>query len=345
MAAYGVYLVLVLGAQAFRNAVIPELTRAAAEGRLGAETRAYGAALTLPAIVLSAVTISLAGPLGDAITGTLPEPAPSLASDALRWLVPAACAQVLAARGERALAARRLRRRGARLTARRGRRPGTLRPRRRHGSSPWRGDALNGAITSACRRRPQRPAAPSRDRTRLGSACGCLPAGSCSRSLRVLYLICLFSPHIEVVPSRPSRMRSCSPLVAAQRNCPYARHPALTRAGWTPPPPRLVVRMCLSADAALRCLRSRAGIVSALGGCMRCCFGADPAAHRKARAVNGRHIAQTLTFARVCRRPVCPPLWPRLRSPSRSRSVCAGSAASRASPSRSRSRRSPSPSC
>jgi len=106
MAAYGVYLVLVLGAQAFRNAVVPELTRAAAEGRLGAETRAYGAALALPAIVLSAVTISLAGPLGDAITGALPEPAPSLASDALRWLVPAACAQVLAGLAASALAAR-----------------------------------------------------------------------------------------------------------------------------------------------------------------------------------------------------------------------------------------------
>src|SRR4029078_7822728 len=35
MAAYGVYLVLVLGAQAFRMVVVPGLTRADAEGRLG----------------------------------------------------------------------------------------------------------------------------------------------------------------------------------------------------------------------------------------------------------------------------------------------------------------------
>src|SRR2546421_11252777 len=35
MAAYGVYLVLVLGAQAFRMVVVPDLTRASAERRLG----------------------------------------------------------------------------------------------------------------------------------------------------------------------------------------------------------------------------------------------------------------------------------------------------------------------
>ena len=37
MAAYGVYLVLVLGAQAFRMVVVPDLTRAEEDGRLGAE--------------------------------------------------------------------------------------------------------------------------------------------------------------------------------------------------------------------------------------------------------------------------------------------------------------------
>ncbi len=106
MAAYGVYLVLVLGAQAFRYAVVPELTRAAGDGRLAAETRAYGAALAVPALLLSVATVAFAGPLGDAITGGLPEPAPSLAADALRWLVPAACAQVLAGLAASALAAR-----------------------------------------------------------------------------------------------------------------------------------------------------------------------------------------------------------------------------------------------
>lgn len=106
MAAYGVYLVLVLGAQAFRSAIVPELTRAAADGRLAAETRAFALALAVPALLLSVATVAFAGPLGDGITGGLPEPAPSLAADALRWLVPAACAQVLAGLAASALAAR-----------------------------------------------------------------------------------------------------------------------------------------------------------------------------------------------------------------------------------------------
>jgi peptidoglycan biosynthesis protein MviN/MurJ (putative lipid II flippase) len=106
MAAYGVYLVLVLGAQAFRFVVVPDLTRAAGEGRLAAETRAYGAALALPALLLAAATVVFAGPLGDAVTGSLPAPAAALATDSLRWLVPAACAQVLAGLAASALAAR-----------------------------------------------------------------------------------------------------------------------------------------------------------------------------------------------------------------------------------------------
>ena len=106
MAAYGVYLVLVLGAQAFRFVVVPDLTRAAGEGRLAAETRAYGAALALPALLLAAATVVFAGPLGDAVTGSLAAPAAALATDSLRWLVPAACAQVLAGLAASALAAR-----------------------------------------------------------------------------------------------------------------------------------------------------------------------------------------------------------------------------------------------
>src|SRR6266516_8211084 len=58
MAAYGVYLVLVLGAQAFRMVVVPDLTRAEAEGRLGSEFRAYALAflaVAVPATVIVAV--------------------------------------------------------------------------------------------------------------------------------------------------------------------------------------------------------------------------------------------------------------------------------------------------
>ena len=44
LAAYGVYLLLVLVAQAFRMVVVPELTRAAAAGTLGGESRAFALA-------------------------------------------------------------------------------------------------------------------------------------------------------------------------------------------------------------------------------------------------------------------------------------------------------------
>src|SRR5437016_14609256 len=73
MAAYGVYLVLVLGAQAFRMVVVPDLTRAEAEGRLGSEFRAYALAflaVAIPATVLAAVFSHFWGEL---FTGRLPE--------------------------------------------------------------------------------------------------------------------------------------------------------------------------------------------------------------------------------------------------------------------------------
>src|SRR5712691_10894785 len=94
LAAYGVYLVLVLGAQAFRLVVVPDLTRAEAEGRLGAETLAYGFAFCLLAVPTTLLVIAFSGPLGDAITGNLPHAAGSLAGRALPWLVPAAFAQL-----------------------------------------------------------------------------------------------------------------------------------------------------------------------------------------------------------------------------------------------------------
>jgi peptidoglycan biosynthesis protein MviN/MurJ (putative lipid II flippase) len=106
LAAYGVYLVLVLGAQAFRLVVVPDLTRAASEERLGAETSAYGVAFCLLAVPLTALVIVFAGPLGDAITGNLPATAAHQASMALPWLVPAAFAQLFAGVAASALAAR-----------------------------------------------------------------------------------------------------------------------------------------------------------------------------------------------------------------------------------------------
>ncbi|HSC92041.1 MAG TPA: hypothetical protein VLB86_10355 [Gaiellaceae bacterium] len=106
LAAYGVYLAIVIGAQAFRMVVVPELTRAAAAGRLADEAGAYLAALLVVAVPLSAVAVAAQGPLGEAITGSLPPESARLAGDALAWLVPAALAQVLAAVAASALAAR-----------------------------------------------------------------------------------------------------------------------------------------------------------------------------------------------------------------------------------------------
>lgn len=105
LAAYGVYLVLVIGAQAFRLVVLPDLTRAAAAGRLGGETRAYLWAFLALALPASVLVGALSRPLGEAITGSLPGEAARVAGDALVWLVPAAFAQLGAAVGASALAA------------------------------------------------------------------------------------------------------------------------------------------------------------------------------------------------------------------------------------------------
>ncbi len=106
MAAYGVYLVLVLGAQAFRMVVVPDLTRAEAEGRLGAEYRAYAVAFLAVAVPACAVVAAFPGFFGELVTGRLPESSAQIAGEALTWLVPAAFLHLLAALSASALAAR-----------------------------------------------------------------------------------------------------------------------------------------------------------------------------------------------------------------------------------------------
>jgi hypothetical protein len=105
LAAYAVYLVLVLAAQAFRMVVVPDLTRSAAAGRLGGESRAYAVAFLAAAVPASALVIALRRPIGDLITGTLPPTSAHVASRALVVLVPAAFGQLLAALAASALAA------------------------------------------------------------------------------------------------------------------------------------------------------------------------------------------------------------------------------------------------
>ena len=105
LAAYGVYLVLVLAAQAFRMVVVPDLTRAAAEGRLAGESRAYAVAFLALAAPVSLAVALLSQPLGDLITGSLPPVSAHIAARSLAVLVPAAFVQLLAALVASALAA------------------------------------------------------------------------------------------------------------------------------------------------------------------------------------------------------------------------------------------------
>jgi O-antigen/teichoic acid export membrane protein len=106
LAAYGVYLVLVLGAQAFRMVVVPDLTRAEAEGRLSEEFRAYTIAFLAVAVPATVLAVAFSGFWGELVTGRLPKISASVAADALPWLIAAAFAQLLASLAASALAAR-----------------------------------------------------------------------------------------------------------------------------------------------------------------------------------------------------------------------------------------------
>ena len=106
MAAYGVYLVLVLGAQSFRMVVVPDLTRAAAAGFLADEFRAYVISFVIVAVPATLVVAVFPSFFGELITGRLPHESAAIAGRALPWLVPAAFGQLLAALAASALAAR-----------------------------------------------------------------------------------------------------------------------------------------------------------------------------------------------------------------------------------------------
>src|SRR4051794_2112957 len=105
LAAYAVYLLLVLAAQAVRMVVVPDLTRAAEEGRLGGDTRAYALAFLTFAVPASILVAVFSRPLGELITGSLPPTSAHIAGRALAILVPAAFLQLLAALSASALAA------------------------------------------------------------------------------------------------------------------------------------------------------------------------------------------------------------------------------------------------
>src|SRR5207253_9728737 len=87
LAVYAVYMVLGLAAQSFRLVVIPDLTRAAAEGRLPGETRAWALSFLMLGLAVTVVAILLRHPFAEAITST-----PAAAHEAARavpFIVPA----------------------------------------------------------------------------------------------------------------------------------------------------------------------------------------------------------------------------------------------------------------
>jgi peptidoglycan biosynthesis protein MviN/MurJ (putative lipid II flippase) len=104
LAAYGVYLVLFLGAQSLRMAAAPELTRAAASRQLPRELWAYVTTLAVAGLPITLLVLAGSPALGRAVTGGLPAEAAVIAGHALAWLVPAAVAQVFAVLAASALA-------------------------------------------------------------------------------------------------------------------------------------------------------------------------------------------------------------------------------------------------
>jgi peptidoglycan biosynthesis protein MviN/MurJ (putative lipid II flippase) len=105
LAAYSVYLVLVLAAQAFRLVFVPDLTRASEAGTLASEFASYAVAMLAVAVPVSVLAGVFSHQLGDLLTGHLPPESAAIASRALVWVVPAAFGQMLAALGASALAA------------------------------------------------------------------------------------------------------------------------------------------------------------------------------------------------------------------------------------------------
>ena len=105
LAAYGVYIVIVVAAQAIRIAVLPQLARAAEDGRLAGTLAGYAGALLVIAVPLVLVAELAADPLGKLLTGNESTVAGETAADALEWIVPAGVAYLFAGLAASGLAA------------------------------------------------------------------------------------------------------------------------------------------------------------------------------------------------------------------------------------------------
>ncbi|MGZ4411742.1 MAG: hypothetical protein ACXVY8_06365, partial [Gaiellaceae bacterium] len=102
---YGVFIVVVLAANAIRVAVLPALARARAERRLGSEVAAYALTLALLALPLLVLALVAAGPCAQALTGNGPQTARDAAASALPWMIVASIFQLYAGLAASSLAA------------------------------------------------------------------------------------------------------------------------------------------------------------------------------------------------------------------------------------------------
>jgi hypothetical protein len=104
-AAYGVFFVVVLAAQAIRIAVLPTLARSREQGRLAGEIAGFALAIAVVATPLLLLAELAAEPIADLLTGGESDVAQAAAVDALRWMVPAAVAHLFAGLAASGLAA------------------------------------------------------------------------------------------------------------------------------------------------------------------------------------------------------------------------------------------------
>jgi len=100
--AYGVYVALVLVANALRVVVLPRFARAREAGHLGREVGTWAAALAVPLVPATVVAILWAGTIATALTGGGAKA--DAAATLLPWVVPAAVAQICAGIAASALA-------------------------------------------------------------------------------------------------------------------------------------------------------------------------------------------------------------------------------------------------
>ncbi|CAN5759542.1 hypothetical protein BH18ACT13_BH18ACT13_15050 [soil metagenome] len=105
LAAYGLFVVIVIASQAIRVAVLPQLARAQEEGRLAGELAGFAIALVLIAIPLVLVSELGSSLVARLLTGDGSGIAEDTAAEVLRWVVPAGVAHLFAALAASGLAA------------------------------------------------------------------------------------------------------------------------------------------------------------------------------------------------------------------------------------------------